>query len=66
VPGAPGGSMTELHERDARIIEEFRANDGNVGGPWEGATMLLRHTKGATSGPGVNPRWCTCPTASAA
>ncbi len=48
--------ITDLHERNARIIEEFRANDGKVGGPFEGATMLLLHTKGAKSGlPRVNP-----------
>ena len=46
----------DLNERNARVVEEFRANGGAVGGPWEGATMLLLHTKGATSGlPRVNP-----------
>ena len=48
--------MTDLHDRNARIIEEFRANEGKVGGPFEGATMLLLHTEGAKSGqPRVNP-----------
>jgi deazaflavin-dependent oxidoreductase (nitroreductase family) len=38
------------------IIEEFRANEGRVGGNFEGATMLLLHTKGRTTGTGrVNP-----------
>ena len=37
----------DIHERNARVIEEFRANAGTVGGPWEGATMLLLHTRGA-------------------
>lgn len=32
------------------IIDEFRANDGKVGGPFEGATLLLLHTTGAKSG----------------
>jgi deazaflavin-dependent oxidoreductase (nitroreductase family) len=32
------------------IIEEFRANDGKVGGPFEGAPILLLHTTGARSG----------------
>lgn len=32
------------------IIEEFRANGGKVGGPFEGATLLLLHTTGAKSG----------------
>jgi deazaflavin-dependent oxidoreductase (nitroreductase family) len=31
------------------IIEEFRANKGKVGGPFEGANLLLLHTKGAKS-----------------
>ena len=35
---------------NARIIEEFRANMGRVGGPFEGASLLLLHTKGARSG----------------
>jgi deazaflavin-dependent oxidoreductase (nitroreductase family) len=38
------------------IIEEFRANEGRVGGPFEGAPMLLLHSKGAKSGnERVNP-----------
>lgn len=32
------------------IIAEFRANDGKVGGPFDGASMLLLHTTGAKSG----------------
>lgn len=32
------------------IIEEFRANEGRVGGFFEGATMLLLHATGRTSG----------------
>jgi deazaflavin-dependent oxidoreductase (nitroreductase family) len=35
---------------NARIIEEFRANEGRVGGPFEGATLLLLHHTGAKSG----------------
>ncbi|HEU5421758.1 MAG TPA: nitroreductase family deazaflavin-dependent oxidoreductase [Streptosporangiaceae bacterium] len=33
-----------------KIIEEFRANDGKVGGPFEGGTLLLLHTTGARTG----------------
>jgi deazaflavin-dependent oxidoreductase (nitroreductase family) len=33
-----------------KIIEEFRANGGKVGGPFEGAPLLLLHTTGAKSG----------------
>jgi deazaflavin-dependent oxidoreductase (nitroreductase family) len=41
---------------NSKIIEEFRANDGKVGGPFDGATLLLLHTTGARSGQErVNP-----------
>ena len=42
--------MIEARERNKRIIDEFRANDGKVGGRFEGKTLLLLHTKGARSG----------------
>jgi deazaflavin-dependent oxidoreductase (nitroreductase family) len=35
---------------NAKIIEEFRANEGRVGGPFEGSTLLLLHHTGAKSG----------------
>jgi deazaflavin-dependent oxidoreductase (nitroreductase family) len=35
---------------NSEIIDEFRANGGKVGGPFEGATLLLLHTTGAKSG----------------
>lgn len=35
---------------NARVIEEFRANDGRVGGMLEGAQVLLLHHVGAKSG----------------
>jgi deazaflavin-dependent oxidoreductase (nitroreductase family) len=39
-----------------RIIEEFRGNGGKVGGPFEGAAMLLLHHEGARTGiERVNP-----------
>ena len=38
------------------IIEEFRANEGRVGGRFEGGTLLLLHSTGAKSGrPRINP-----------
>ena len=41
---------------NARIIEEFRANEGRVGGPFEDGTLLLLHHVGARTGtPRVNP-----------
>jgi deazaflavin-dependent oxidoreductase (nitroreductase family) len=33
-----------------KIIDEFRANGGKVGGPFEGAPLLLLHTTGAKTG----------------
>jgi deazaflavin-dependent oxidoreductase (nitroreductase family) len=33
-----------------QIIDEFHANDGVVGGPFEGAPITLLHTTGAKSG----------------
>lgn len=35
---------------NSRIIEEFRANDGIVGGPFDGRPLLLLHTVGARTG----------------
>jgi len=41
---------------NSKIIEEFRVNKGKVGGPFEGAPLLLLHTVGARTGqPRVNP-----------
>jgi deazaflavin-dependent oxidoreductase (nitroreductase family) len=48
--------MADTNAWNARIIEEFRRNEGRVGGPFEEATMLLLHTEGARTGlPRVNP-----------
>jgi deazaflavin-dependent oxidoreductase (nitroreductase family) len=35
---------------NTRVINEFRANHGAVGAPFEGAPLLLLHTTGAKSG----------------
>ena len=35
---------------NSKIIAEFRENGGKVGGPFEGAPLLLLHTTGAKSG----------------
>lgn len=41
---------------NAKIIDEFRANGGRVGGNFEGAPLLLLHSTGAKSGEErVNP-----------
>ena len=47
---------TSSDDFNARIIEEFCANEGRVGGPFEGGTLLLLHHVGARTGtPRVNP-----------
>ena len=43
---APSGT----DDYNAKIIEEFRANGGRVGGPWAGITLILIHHTGAKSG----------------
>jgi deazaflavin-dependent oxidoreductase (nitroreductase family) len=49
-------NMADVNDWNRTIIEEFRANGGKVGGQFEGAPMLILHTKGAKSGePRVNP-----------
>ena len=40
----------DLEAFNQGVIEEFRANDGQVGGPFEGAPMILVHNVGAKSG----------------
>ncbi len=42
--------MININDRNKNIIEEFRANDGKVGGNFAGRTLLLLHTTGAKSG----------------
>ena len=45
-----------MNDFNRGIIEEFRANDGKVGGPFEGAPVVLLTTTGAKSGATrVNP-----------
>jgi deazaflavin-dependent oxidoreductase (nitroreductase family) len=43
---AAGGA----NDYNTKIIEEFRANEGRVGGMWEGTTIILIHHIGARSG----------------
>ena len=43
---APGGAS----DFNTKMIEEFRANQGHVGGPWAGTTLILIHHIGARSG----------------
>jgi deazaflavin-dependent oxidoreductase (nitroreductase family) len=54
----PGGCSVRLEEimtdsasdYNAKIIEEFRANEGRVGGEWAGSPLILIHHIGAKSG----------------
>jgi deazaflavin-dependent oxidoreductase (nitroreductase family) len=39
-----------MSDWNAGIIEEFRANEGRVGGMFEGAPLLILHTTGAKTG----------------
>jgi deazaflavin-dependent oxidoreductase (nitroreductase family) len=39
-----------MSDWNVKIIEEFRANSGRVGGQFEGAPLLLLHTTGARTG----------------
>ena len=44
------------NESNRRIVEEFRANGGRVGGPFEGRSMILVHHVGRRTGTArVNP-----------
>jgi deazaflavin-dependent oxidoreductase (nitroreductase family) len=45
-----------MSDRNTNIIEEFRTNEGRVGGLFEGAPLLLLHSTGRRSGTErVNP-----------
>lgn len=39
-----------MSDWNAGIMDEFRANEGRVGGMFEGAPLLILHTTGAKSG----------------
>jgi deazaflavin-dependent oxidoreductase (nitroreductase family) len=48
--------MSSANDFNAQVIDEFRANDGRVGGMFEGIPVLLLHHTGARSGAQrVNP-----------
>jgi deazaflavin-dependent oxidoreductase (nitroreductase family) len=48
--------MTSPVDYNAKAIAEFRANEGRVGGEWEGTPLLLLHHVGAKSGKDrINP-----------
>lgn len=55
-PNEWSGWSERVVESNTRIVEEFRANDGQVGGYFSGAPMLLLHHIGARTGrERVNP-----------
>src|SRR3954462_14041700 len=39
-----------MSDFNANVIEEFRANHGQVGGPFDGSPMVLLHHRGRKSG----------------
>jgi deazaflavin-dependent oxidoreductase (nitroreductase family) len=43
-------AMADTNDWNTKIIDEFHANDGIVGGMFEGIPLLLLHTTGARSG----------------
>jgi deazaflavin-dependent oxidoreductase (nitroreductase family) len=42
--------VPDMNDFNRRVIEEFRDNEGRVGGPFEGAPILLLTSTGAKSG----------------
>lgn len=48
--------MSDPNDWNGKIIEEFRANEGRVGGMFANTPLLLLHTTGAKSGKArINP-----------
>lgn len=51
--------MSDANDWNKKVIEEFRANEGKVGGMFANMRLLLLHTIGAKSGlPRINPVVC--------
>ena len=42
--------MADVNDGNTKIITEFRANQGRVGGPFQGAPLTLVHHRGRKSG----------------
>ena len=52
-------TVSDVNDHNKKIISEFRANGGKVGGFFAGKTLLLLHHTGAKSGePRINPLAC--------
>src|SRR5215469_18626799 len=48
--------MSEMADFNTNIVADFRSHAGKVGGPFEGAPMILIHHRGAKTGKErVNP-----------
>lgn len=47
---ATDDDLQDVNDFNRHTIEEFRANDGKVGGPFAGLQLLVLHTTGAKSG----------------
>ena len=43
-------ATNDINDFNRQLIDEFRANNGKVGGPFERAPLVLLTTKGAKSG----------------
>ena len=48
--------MSDPLDWNAKTIAEFRANEGRVGGTFEGAPIVLVHHRGRNSGRSTSPR----------
>jgi deazaflavin-dependent oxidoreductase (nitroreductase family) len=44
------GRVRRVSDWNAKVIDEFRANEGRVGGMFESRPMLILHTTGARTG----------------
>jgi hypothetical protein len=47
--------MSDPLDWNAKTIAEFRANQGRVGGPFEGAPLVLVHHRAAKAGRSTSP-----------
>ena len=55
-------TIREMNDYNRRLIEEFRAHGGKVGGMWEGTPLLLLTTRAANA---ARLPWDICPRATA-
>jgi deazaflavin-dependent oxidoreductase (nitroreductase family) len=48
--GSPGDAATSADDFNAKIVDEYRANGGKLGGMFTGSDLLLLHHTGAKTG----------------